>query len=265
MLRVELRRSLRRWRVWVLCVVLAAVPSLIVLGLVLDPPPPGVGDGLFTLATSNGLFAALAALVVVQPFLLPLAAALLAGDTFASERAGGTLRYLLVVPVRRRTLVLAKVLAVVVLLAMVLLVLDVVGLAVGGLAFGLGPLTTLSGTTLSFAEGLGRLLLGSGYALAGAAALGVLGVWLSSLTSSGPAATAATVGVAIVLQIVGALDPLSAVHPYLLTTYWPRLLELFRAPIALRPMAEGLAVFALYVAVFLGLTLKRMERMDVDD
>ena len=265
MLRAELRRSLRRWRLWVLCLVLAAVPSLIVLGLVLDPPPPGVADGLFTLATRNGLFAPLAALVVVQPFLLPLAAALLAGDTFASERAGGTLRYLLVVPVRRRTLVVAKVVAVVVLLTALVAVLDVVGLAVGGLAFGLGPLPTLSGTTLSLGEGLGRLLLGSGYAVAGVAALGVIGVWLSSLTSSGPAATAATIGVAIVLQIVGALDPLSAVHPYLLTTYWPRLLELFRAPVALRPLAEGLLVFGAYAAVFLALALRRLTRMDVDD
>jgi hypothetical protein len=96
----------------------------------------------------------------------------------------------------------------------------------------------LLGTTLSLPAGVGRLLLASGYALAGAAALGVMGVWLSSLTSSGPAATAATVGVAIVLQIVGAIEPLSAVRPFLLTTYWPRLLEVFRAPIAWAPPGQ---------------------------
>lgn len=265
MLRVELRRAVRRWRLWVLCAALAAVPSLIVLGLVLDPPPPGVGDGLFTLATSNGLFAPIAALVVVQPFLLPLAAALLAGDAIAGERAGGTLRYLLLVPVRRHTLVLAKVVAVVILLGLTVLALDLVGLLAGGWAFGLGPLPTLSGTTLSLGAGLVRLVLASAYALAGAAALAVVGVWLSSLTSSGPAATAATVGVAIVLQIVGALESLSMLHPYLLTTYWPRILELFRAPIAARPLTEGLLVFAVYATVFLGLTLRRMTRMDIDD
>lgn len=265
MLRVELRRSLRRWRVWVLAVALAAVPCLIVLGLVLNPPPPGVGDGLFALALRNGLFAPLAALVIVQPFLLPLAVALLSGDTLAAERATGTLRYLLVVPVRRRTLVLAKAGAVAALLGLVVAVLCVVGLAVGALAFGLGPLPTLSGTTLSLAAGLGRLLLAAGYALAGATALGMIGLWLSSLTTSGPAATATTVGVAIVAQIVGAIEPLAAVRPWLLTTYWPRLLEIFRAPIAATPLLEGLVVFAAYAAVFLGLTLWRVLRLDVDD
>jgi ABC-2 type transport system permease protein len=265
MLRVELRRSLRRWRVWVLAAALAAVPSLIVLGLVLNPPPPGVGDGLFSLALANGLFSPLAALVVVQPFLLPLAAALLAGDSLAGEQSGGTLRYLLVVPVRRSTLVLAKVGAVVALLALVIAALAVVGLLIGGIAFGLGPLPTLSGTTLTLAEGLGRLALASGYALAGASALGVIGVWLSSLTSSGPAATATTVGVAIVLQIIGAIEPLAAVRPFLLTTYWPRLLELFRAPVAWQPLVEGLVVFAAYAVVFLALALRRVARRDVDD
>lgn len=265
MLRVELRKALRRWRVWVLAVVLAAVPCLIVLGLVLDPPAPGVGDGLLTLATNNGLFAPLAALLVVQPFLLPLAAGLLAGDIFAGEQSAGTLRYLLVVPVRRRTLVLAKVAAVVVLTGMVVLALDIAGLIAGGAAFGLGPLPTLSGSTLPLAAGLGRLALASGYALAGAAALGTIGVWLSSLTASGPAATAATVGVAIVLQIVGALEPLAVVRPYLLTTYWPRLLELFRDPMALGPLGEGLVVFAAYAAIFVGLTLWRLTRRDVHD
>jgi ABC-2 type transport system permease protein len=264
MLRAELRRSLRRWRVWVLALALAAVPSLIVAGLVLNPPPPGVGDGLFALALRNGVFAPLVALVIVQPFLLPLAAALLAGDSLAGEQSGGTLRYLLVVPVRRRTLVLAKVGGVIVLLALVVAVMVVVGLLVGAVAFGLGPLPTLSGTTLSLAEGLGRLLLAAGYALAGAAALGVVGVWLSSLTSSGPAATATTVGVAIVAQIVGALEPLDVLRPWLLTTYWPRLLELLRAPVAVAPLLEGLAVFAAYAAVFLALTLLRVLRRDVD-
>ena len=265
MLRAELRRSLRRWRVWMLAAALAAVPCLIVLGLLLNPPPPGVGDGLFSLALANGLFAPIAALVVVQPFLLPLAAALLAGDSLAGERSAGTLRYLLVVPVRRRTLVLSKIAGVSLLLALVLVALALAGLLAGGLAFGLGPLPTLSGTTLSLAEGLGRLLLACGYALAGATALGTIGVWLSSLTSSGPAATATTVGVAIVLQIVGAIEPLSAVRPYLLTTYWPRLLELFRAPVAATPLMEGLAVFAVYAAVFTTLALRRMARLDVDD
>ena len=71
MFRVELAKAMRRWRTWVLAVLLGAVPGLIVLALVLVPPPPGADDGFFTLATRNGLFAPVAALTAVQPFLLP--------------------------------------------------------------------------------------------------------------------------------------------------------------------------------------------------
>ncbi|MPZ89310.1 MAG: ABC transporter permease subunit [Nitriliruptorales bacterium] len=263
MFRVELGKAARRWRTFVLAAVLASVPLLIVLALVLNPPPPGAADGFFTLATRSGLFAPLAALTAMQPFLLPLAAGLLAGDSIAGEASAGTLRYLLVRPVRRPVLVLQKYASVVALLALAVALVLVVGIAAGGIAFGLGPAPTLSGTTLSSSEGLVRLAGAGLYALAGVAGLAAIGLFISSLTESGPGATVATVAIAIIGQIVGAISSLEAIHPFLLNEYWLAFFELFRSPVSLDLMLDGMAVFGAYIVVFLGLAVAVMTRRDV--
>jgi len=263
MFRVELAKAMRRWRTWVLAVLLGAVPGLIVLALVLVPPPPGADDGFFTLATRNGLFAPVAALTAVQPFLLPLTAGLLAGDSIAGEASAGTLRYLLVRPVRRSTLVLGKYASVVALLAGAVAVIVVVGLIAGGIAFGLGAAPTLSGTTLGTGEGLVRLAGAALYSVAAVAGLAAVGVFISTLTESGPGATVATVAVAIVGQIVGALSSLEVVHPFLLNEYWLAFFELFRSPVSFGPILDGVLVFAAYTIVFLGLAVAVITRRDI--
>ena len=105
MYRVELAKAFHRWRTWLLAAAIAGIPAVIVIATKLsaaasrrsgqDAPP-----FLFQIATS-GLYAALTGLAVVQPFFLPLAAGLFAGDAVAGEAQAGTLRYLLVRPVRR--------------------------------------------------------------------------------------------------------------------------------------------------------------------
>lgn len=261
MFRVELGKAARRWRTWVLALVLAAVPALIVLALYLNPPPPG--DGFFTLATRNGLFAPLASLVLVQAFLLPLTAGLLSGDAIAGEASAGTLRYLLVRPVRRSRFVLGKYAAVVALLLLAVLLIVAVGTAVGGAVFGLGPVPTLSGTTISVAEALLRIGVAGLYVTAGVAALGAVGLFISSLTESGPGATVATVAVFVVSLILGQLSSLEVLHPYLLPEYGAAFIDLFRSPVAGDVMLRGLAVYAGWAAVFLGLAVAVVTRRDV--
>ncbi len=262
MFRVELAKSVRRWRTYVLALVLGAVPALLVLALALNPPPAGEA-GFLTLATRNGAFAPVASLFLVQPFLLPLAASLLAGDAIAGEASAGTLRYLLVRPVRRSSLVLGKYAAVLAQLTAGVAVIVAVGLLVGGLTFGIGPLPTLSGTTLSVGEALLRTAGAGLYAVAGVAGLAAVGLFVSSLTESGPGATVATVAVAIIGQILGAVESLAFLRPYLLNTYWLAFFELFRSPISADQMLDGLVVFAAYAVVFVGLTLAVLHRRDV--
>src|SRR6185436_19518744 len=152
MFRVELAKAFHRWRTYLLAAAIGGIPIVIVFALKVSPPDPGAAEDappfLFQI-TSNGLFAALTGLAVVQPFFLPLATGLFAGDAVAGEAQGGTLRYLLVRPVARTRLVLAKYTATMTLLASLLVWVIVCGLVAGGILFGVSAVPTLSGTTLS--------------------------------------------------------------------------------------------------------------------
>ena len=57
---------------------------------------------------TNGTLFPLAALAIVLPLFLPIAVAVIAGDSVAGEAQAGTLRYLLVRPVGRTRLLVAK-------------------------------------------------------------------------------------------------------------------------------------------------------------
>ena len=265
MFRVEFAKAVRRWRTWALAAALAAVPILIVVGVVASHPHrTGEGPPFLSLILRSGLFAPLTALAVVQPFFLPLTASLLSGDAIAGEASAGTLRYLLVRPVGRRRLVLQKYASVMTLATLGVLWVVVVGAIAGGIAFGFGgALPTLSGSTISAGAAVIRIVGAAGYAAAGIAGLAAIGVFVSTLTESSPGATVATVVFAIVSQILDALTNLNAIHPYLLSHDWTAFADLFRDPIAWHRMAHGLVVDAAYTALFVGAALVVMSRKDV--
>ena len=62
---------------------------------------------------ANGALFPVAALAIVLPLFLPIAVAVVAGDSIAGEAQAGTLRYLLARPVGRTRLLVAKLVAVV--------------------------------------------------------------------------------------------------------------------------------------------------------
>ncbi len=207
MYRVELGKSLHRLRTWLLAALACAVAILPVVVLSASPDASGAPQFL-DLIRHNGLFDPLAAIVLVQPFFLPLATGLLAGDAIAGDATGGTLRYLLIRPVSRGRLVLTKLGAVVTMLGAGIGLLLIVGLASGAIVFGVGPLPTLSGTIIGIGPGLLRIFGAAGYVVLAMAALAAVGLLLSSLTDSGPGATVGTVVVALTSQILDTLSSL---------------------------------------------------------
>lgn len=262
---IEMAKAARRLRTWALAAIFVAIPTLIVVALILstDRPEPGEGPPFLTLVEINGIFASLVGLTTVSPFFLPLATGLLAGDSLAGESSAGTLRYLLVRPVSRLHLLGAKYASVVVQVFGGVVVVALTGLAVGGAAYGIGPLPSLSGATLPVGAALVRLLLAMLYVTAGMAGLAAIGVFASSLTDSGPGASAATVGVYIVMQIVDALSALRVVHPYLLSHYSLDFADLFRSPVALDSIVHGLLASGAYVVLFVGAAGAIFARKDV--
>ena len=266
MYRVELSKAARRWRTWLLAAALGAIPIVMTIALKLSPPPAGASeDGppfLFQIL-QNGLFVPLTALAVLQPLFLPLATGLFSGDAVAGEAQAGTLRYLLLRPVRRRRLVLAKYASTMTLLAALVVVAIVCGLAAGAVVFGLGPLPTLSGTTLSVGATLLRIAVAGLYMVAALSGVASIGLFVSTRTDSGPGATVATIVAAIASQILDSIPSLDAIHPFLPTHGWLGFTDLFRFPVDWTAMRGGLLVSAAYTAVFLTLALWGFSRRDV--
>ncbi|MGW0496845.1 ABC transporter permease [Streptomyces sp. NPDC003007] len=270
LLRNELVTTFRRWRTLALLAVLAGVPILVGIAVRIetgDGSSPGGGGGggpaFIAQITNNGLFLVFTGLAATLPFFLPMAVGVVAGDAIAGEAHSGTLRYLLVAPAGRSRLLLTKYATVVVFCVAATLVVAVSALAVGVLLFPLGDLTTLSGTRIGFAEGLGRALL---IALAVAASLigvAALGLFVSTLTGSGIAAMATTVGLLITVQILDQIPQLHALQPYLFSHYWLSFADLMREPVYWDDLVKNLGLQALYAAVFGSAAWARFTAKDI--
>ncbi|WP_335934616.1 ABC transporter permease [Streptomyces sp. PTD5-9] len=271
LLRSELALTFRRWRTVALLGVLAAVPVLIGIAVRIETrhgSPAGPGDGaagpaFLSQVTNNGLFLVFAALAVTLPVFLPMAVGVVAGDAVAGEAHPGTLRYLLVAPAGRTRLLLTKYASVLTFCLAATLVVALSALATGALLFPVGEVTTISGTRIGFGEGLLRAGL---IALAVAASLigfAALGLFVSTLTTSGIAAMAATVGLLITVQIVDTIPQLSGVHPYLFPHYWMSYADLLRAPVYWDELIKNLGLQGLYAVVFGSAAWARFTTKDI--
>ena len=266
LLRSELWLIFGRRRNWAGMTVLAAVPLLIAVAVKLSSGGGGGGGdgpGFADQITNNGLFVALTAVAVELPIFLPLAVAAISADTIAGEANLGTLRYLLAVPVARGRLLAVKYAAIVIFALAATLLVAVVGAVIGLILFGGGMVTLLSGSQVPFLDGVWRLLLVCLYVAAGLAAMGAVGLFVSTLTEQPIGATIAILIMTVGSEIVDNLSQLSAIHPYLLTHYWLGFGDLLRQPIATDQVTKGLELAAVYAVVFWSAAWARFGSRDV--
>lgn len=254
LLRNELVTTLRRWRTIALLGVLAAVPVLVGIAVKIETSDGGGGGGggpaFVSQITNNGLFLVFTALAATLPFFLPMAIGVIAGDAIAGEANAGTLRYLLVAPAGRTRLLLTKYATTLAFCVVATLVVAVSALIVGSLLFPLGELTTISGTRISFGEGLGRAFLIALIVAASLIGIAALGLFVSTLTGSGIAAMATTVGLLITIQILDQIPQLHAIQPYFFSHYWLSFADLMRDPVYWDDLLRNLGLQGLYAAVF---------------
>jgi len=267
--RSELLTTFRRWRTLALLGVLAAVPVLVGVAVRIetgDGSSAGGGGGgpaFISQITNNGLFLVFTALAATLPFFLPMAIGVVAGDAVAGEAGAGTLRYLLVAPAGRSRLLLTKYAAVMTFCLVATLVVAVSALITGALLFPLGDLTTISGTRIGFSEGLARALLIALVVAVSLIGVAALGLFVSTLTNSGIAAMATTVGLLITVQIVDQIPQLHALHPYLFSHYWLSFADLMREPVYWDDLTKNLGLQALYAAVFGSAAWARFTAKDI--
>ena len=225
-------------------------------------PRSPAGD-LMSAVAGNGIFLGFAGLSIEIALFLPLAVAVLAGDAIAGEANQGTLRYLLIAPVARARLLVVKAVSLAIGSLVGAAVVALSGLITGAVLFGVGPLTTLSGTKLGVGDGLLRLLLAVVYVAAGLSALAMIGLFISTLTEQPIAATVVTAMASTLLWILDAVPQLDWLHPWLLVDRWMSFVDLLRDPVFTDRIVAGLWVDAAYAGVFLFLAWLRFRHKDV--
>jgi hypothetical protein len=138
-----------------------------------------------------------------------------------------------------------------------------VALLMGVILFPVGPITLLSGTTVSLASGLLRVLLVALYASVGMAALGAVALAASTFTVHPVGAIAAALVLVLASEIADAVPQLSAMHPFLPSHFWLSWDGLFRAPIDASGVQHGLLSFVVYIVIFGTIAWARLTSADI--
>jgi ABC-2 type transport system permease protein len=243
--------------------VLAIVPVIIAIAVRVSSPDRGGGPDFISAIAGNGLFVAFAALTAELPIFLPLAVSAISGDAVAGEANLGTLRYLLTIPVGRTRLLITKYAAIAIFACVATLLVALVGAIMGLALFGGGTMTTFSGTQISFGNAVLRLLLSCGYLAAGFAALGAIGLFISTLTEQPIGATIAVILVNVMMFVFDSITQLDWLHPWLLTHWWIAFGDFLREPITTDNIQRGLATAAVYAIVFWLAAWARLSNKDI--
>ncbi len=274
MIRVELGKVFRRPRTLVSVGLLCLLPIIVAIFLATThiAPPPGQGAAFLSAVLNNGELYPAAALALVLPIFLPVAVAVFAGDAVAGEASTGTLRYLLIRPVGRGRLLLAKLIAVVVFVIFAIFLVVVTALITGVVLFGTGHaaavgqpggLTSLSGNALSPSQLILRLLGAIGYIVLSMLGVGAVALLFSTLTDSALGAALGTLAVLIASEVLDTLDAASSVRPYLLTNYWLSWVDFFRDPVFWNNIERGAGLQVVYVVVLLGAAWANFSTKDI--
>jgi ABC-2 type transport system permease protein len=251
----ELRLVFGRRRNQLLLVVVFVFPVIIGTGLKIAAPRAGGGQdagpqAFFNQLAGNGVFLTLIALQALLILVLPLVVAVVAGDSVAGEAGYGTLRYLLTRPAGRTRLLSVKYLAIVAYGLAATFIVAATGLLVGVILFPVGPVTLLSGTTISLAAGLVRVLWVTLYIAAAMAAVGAIGLAISTLTEHAIGAIAAVMVLLVASEVADTVPQFGPVQPYLPTHWWDSFDSLLRMPVDTTTLAHGLLSFAVYIVLF---------------
>lgn len=260
----EISVMFRRRRTLAMLGAIALIPILIAIAVrVSSSRATGRGPAFLDQISQNGLFVSFVAMVVAIPLFLPLTVGVVAGDTIAGEAGGGTLRYLLVAPAGRVRLLVVKYLGTAVFCVAASLTVIVFGTLIGVILFPTGPVTLLSGDTVSVGESLLRSLLVASYVTISLLGLSMIGLFISTLTDVPVGSMAATVVMAVASQVLDQLPQLDWLHPFLFSHYWLSFADLLRQPISWDSYGSNAVVQGAYMVIFGALAYGRFSAKDI--
>jgi ABC-2 type transport system permease protein len=196
--------------------------------------------------TQSGLATPVLMLLFLSVFMLPLAAALVAGDVVAAEDGNGTLKTILTRSVNRGQVFAAKALAAMTYAASAVFVSAAVATVAGIASWGFHSVRTFSGTIVTAPEALLLVFASNAIYLIPLLTVASIGVLLSTVTRNSAAAVVGTIGFVILLLIVAQIPGMESVKPYLLNEQFENWHGLLRTPTDWAPILHSAWVCALY-------------------
>ena len=274
MTRVELVKLLRRPRTWIAIALLCGLPAVVAAFLATTQvgPQPGEGPTFLSAVLANGSLYPAAALAMVLPLFLPVSVAVVGGDSVAGEAGAGMLRYLLLRPVGRTRLLVAKLVTLIAFVLIAVVSVAVTSYAVGVTVFGTEPadafvgsavVTSVSGTGLDQGQVALRIVYTVLYIAVSMLGVGAIAIFLSTVTDSSLGAALGALAFLVTSQVLVTLDAAASIRPYLPTRYWLAWIDFFREPILWYDIQRGLGIQAVYVGVFLAAAWANFATRDV--
>ncbi len=244
--RWELRKLLAQKRTY-LGFVLASILPVIFVVVENIHQRQGHRDNIFASQISqSGLATPVLMLLFLSVFMLPVVASLVAGDIVANEDGNGTLKTILTRSVDRGQVFAAKAAAAMTYAAAAVFLSAAVATIAGVASWGFNSITTFSGTVVSAPKGLLLVFAANACYLIPLLTVACIGVLLSTATRNSAASVVGTIGLVILLLVVGQIPGLEGLHPYLLNEQFENWHGLLRTPTDWAPIAHSAWVCALY-------------------
>jgi ABC-2 type transport system permease protein len=222
------------------------------------------GENIFvSQITQSGLATPVLMLLFLSVFMLPLIASLVAGDIVAAEDGNGTLKTILTRSVDRGQVFAAKALAAITYATIAVFLSAAVATVAGVAAWGFNSVRTYSGTVVSASEGLLLVFAANACYLIPLFAVASIAVLLSTTTRNSAASVVGTMGIVILLYVLGGIPGLEGIKPYLLTEQFEAWHGLLRTPTNWSPIAHSAWLSALYAGPALAAAYLVFLRRDV--
>jgi ABC-2 type transport system permease protein len=265
-LRTELVKNMRRTRTYVAYGILVLIPIIMAVAIDLNPPDQRGEGRLLYLASQTGLLLPGFALRVTSAFLLVIVVALFGGDTVAGEASWGSLRYLLMRPVKRPRLVFSKFVVAVFCAWVAVLIVVVTALIVGSIVFGtasIGFPLTLFTNGQSRGEILYHLLVSTAYVSWSLTGVVAFSFMVSCMTDAPFGAIFAGVGLYFTSLILDSISSLGSLRNGLPTHYFDTWVDLLTRGRWHSDLVRGVLLQLVYVLVFFFVGLWWFRKKDI--
>lgn len=262
---LELVKLRHQKRTWIGLIGLGIVPILGTVALYLQhgqPGGPAAALPILAGALKNGLLVPVIALVGISAFLLPLAASMAGGSMIAGEAETGTLKTVLVRPVRRGSLLVAKLATALLYVLACLLVVFLAALISGRIAFGIRGVVTPF-VTFTVGRTLWLTVLAYLLVLVAMSCVVAFAVALSTLTNSSLTASVGALVIVLVVELLLQFDYFAFLRPWVFTNYFLMWIGLFNPEILWATIVKGVVDCAAWTLGFSLLAWWRFRRRDI--